>query len=127
MTYAVMGFIEEKLGPKFVENRSVEFAKSYEESGTTPDSSGKVSLNLAFGLVSSGCSCQTACWRPACCWLWWGSMSIGDHSKAIRVVVGFLKKISGTYLVDYAQCDQIGQFLKVLTTKVQVKVAKKDA
>jgi dynein heavy chain len=33
MTYAVMGFVEEKLGPKFVENRSVEFAKSYEESG----------------------------------------------------------------------------------------------
>ena len=35
MTYAVMGFVEEKLGPKFVENRSVEFAKSYEESGKT--------------------------------------------------------------------------------------------
>jgi len=33
MTYAVMGFVEEKLGSKFVENRSVEFAKSYEESG----------------------------------------------------------------------------------------------
>lgn len=25
--------MEEKLGPKYVENRSVEFAKSYEESG----------------------------------------------------------------------------------------------
>lgn len=34
MTYAVLGFVQEKLGPKFVENRSVEFAKSYEESGT---------------------------------------------------------------------------------------------
>lgn len=34
MTYAVLGFVEEKLGPKFVENRSVEFSKSYEESGT---------------------------------------------------------------------------------------------
>ena len=33
MTYAVQGFIEEKLGPKFVENCSVEFAKSFEESG----------------------------------------------------------------------------------------------
>ena len=33
MTYAVQGFIEEKLGSKFVENRSVEFCKSFEESG----------------------------------------------------------------------------------------------
>ena len=33
MTYAVIGFVEEKLGPRYVENRSVEFAKSYEESG----------------------------------------------------------------------------------------------
>ena len=33
MTYAVMNFVEEKLGNKFVENRSVEFSKSYEESG----------------------------------------------------------------------------------------------
>jgi dynein heavy chain len=37
MTYAVMNFVEEKLGSKFVENRSVEFAKSYTESGpSTP-------------------------------------------------------------------------------------------
>ncbi len=37
MTYAVQGFIEEKLGSRFVENRSVEFAKSYTESGpSTP-------------------------------------------------------------------------------------------
>ncbi len=37
MTYAVLGFVEEKLGGKFVENRAVEFAKSYEESGpSTP-------------------------------------------------------------------------------------------
>ena len=37
MTYAVLGFVEEKLGVKYVENRSVEFAKSYEESGpSTP-------------------------------------------------------------------------------------------
>ena len=26
-------FVEEKLGPQYVENRSVEFSKSYEESG----------------------------------------------------------------------------------------------
>ena len=33
MTYAVESFIEEKLGHKFIENRSVEFSKSFEESG----------------------------------------------------------------------------------------------
>merc|ERR550514_1484003 len=33
MTYAVQNFVEEKLGSKYVENRSVEFAVSYEESG----------------------------------------------------------------------------------------------
>ncbi|XP_058960986.2 dynein beta chain, ciliary-like [Pocillopora verrucosa] len=33
MTYAVSGFVEEKMGAKYVENRQVEFAKSYEESG----------------------------------------------------------------------------------------------
>ena len=33
MTYAVQSFIEEKLGSRFVESRSVEFAKSFEESG----------------------------------------------------------------------------------------------
>ncbi|KAL1130935.1 hypothetical protein AAG570_012176 [Ranatra chinensis] len=32
MTYAIKSFIEEKLGMKYVENRSVEFSKSYEES-----------------------------------------------------------------------------------------------
>lgn len=37
MTYAVQTFVEEKLGSKYVENRSVEFAKSFEESGpSTP-------------------------------------------------------------------------------------------
>ena len=35
MTYAVQTFVEEKLGQKYVENRSVEFAKSFEESGIT--------------------------------------------------------------------------------------------
>ena len=35
MTYAVQTFVEEKLGQKYVENRSVEFAKSFEESGKT--------------------------------------------------------------------------------------------
>ncbi|UYV64229.1 DNAH9 [Cordylochernes scorpioides] len=33
MTYAVMNFVEEKFGTKYVEGRSVEFAKSFEESG----------------------------------------------------------------------------------------------
>jgi len=33
MTYAVQTFVEEKLGQKYVENRSVEFSKSFEESG----------------------------------------------------------------------------------------------
>uniref|UniRef100_A0A8D0H5U7 Dynein axonemal heavy chain 17 n=1 Tax=Sphenodon punctatus TaxID=8508 RepID=A0A8D0H5U7_SPHPU len=32
MTYAVKNFVEEKMGSKFVEGRSVEFSKSYEES-----------------------------------------------------------------------------------------------
>jgi dynein heavy chain len=37
MNYAVQGFIEEKLGTKFVDTKSVEFAKSYQESGpSTP-------------------------------------------------------------------------------------------
>lgn len=37
MTYAVAYFIEEKLGPKYVENRTMEFAKSFEEaSPSTP-------------------------------------------------------------------------------------------
>ncbi|XP_046594204.1 dynein beta chain, ciliary [Neodiprion lecontei] len=37
MTYAISAFIEEKLGPRYVEGRTVEFAKSYEEtSPTTP-------------------------------------------------------------------------------------------
>lgn len=37
MIYAVMAFIEEKLGAKYVENKTVEFSKSYEEtSPSTP-------------------------------------------------------------------------------------------
>ncbi|NXE57526.1 DYH17 protein, partial [Casuarius casuarius] len=32
MTYAVRNFVEEKMGSKFVEGRSIEFSKSYEES-----------------------------------------------------------------------------------------------
>ena len=47
---------------------------------TSPDFMREVGLNLALGLVISICSCQTAWWTPACCWLWWGSMSIGDPS-----------------------------------------------
>ncbi|PNJ88262.1 DNAH17 isoform 2 [Pongo abelii] len=37
MTYAIQNFVEEKMGSKFVEGRSVEFSKSYEESSpSTP-------------------------------------------------------------------------------------------
>ncbi|XP_019887304.2 dynein beta chain, ciliary [Ooceraea biroi] len=37
MTYAIAAFIEEKLGPRYVETRTVEFAKSFEEtSPSTP-------------------------------------------------------------------------------------------
>ena len=49
---------------------------------STPDFSDEVGLNLALALVTSCCGCQTARWRPACCWLGWGSMSIGDPSKS---------------------------------------------
>ena len=38
MTYAVQSFIEEKLGSRYVESRSVEFSKSFEESGRCPKS-----------------------------------------------------------------------------------------
>lgn len=31
MTYAIAAFIEEKLGQKYIEARTVEFAKSFEE------------------------------------------------------------------------------------------------
>ena len=30
---------------------------------------GEVGLNLSLGPVTSYCSCQTAKWKPACCWL----------------------------------------------------------
>ena len=37
MTYAIKAFVEEKLGPRFTENLSIEFVKSFEEtSPTTP-------------------------------------------------------------------------------------------
>ncbi|XP_025715360.1 dynein axonemal heavy chain 17 isoform X2 [Callorhinus ursinus] len=37
MTYAIKNFVEEKMGSKFVEGRSIEFSKSYEESSpSTP-------------------------------------------------------------------------------------------
>ena len=35
-----------------------------------------------LGLDTSWYSCQTARWRPACCWLGWRSVSIGDPSKS---------------------------------------------
>ena len=48
---------------------------------STSDFSGKLGLNFALGLVTSSCGCMIACCRPVCCWLRWGSMSIGDPSK----------------------------------------------
>ena len=42
---------------------------------------GEVGFNLALGLVTSCCSCQTAIWRLVCCWLGYESMSIGESSK----------------------------------------------
>ena len=36
---------------------------------STLDLLGKVGLKLALGMVTSSCSRQTACLRPACCWL----------------------------------------------------------
>ena len=58
MTYAMQGFIEEKLGSKFVGGSSVEFAKSFEESGpATPVffilSPGVNPLKVNFPEVSS--------------------------------------------------------------------------
>ena len=50
-------------------------------------------LYLDLGLVTSCCSRQTACWRPACCWLGWGSMSIGDPSKSHKGGGGVNKNI----------------------------------
>ena len=55
---------------------------------STPDFSDEVGFNFTLGLVTSCCSHQTTWWRPACCWLGWGSMSIGD---TIRVGVGVYK------------------------------------
>ena len=53
------------------------------------DFSGKVGLILASGLVTSCCSQKTACWRPACCWLQWGSRALVTPLKGGSV---FLKK-----------------------------------
>ena len=47
MTYAVQGFIEEKLGSKFVGGTNVEFAKSFEESGTLKLISIRIQIMLA--------------------------------------------------------------------------------
>ena len=47
-----------------------------------PDCLGKEGLNLVLGLVTSCCSRQTVCLRPACCWLRWWSMSICDATES---------------------------------------------
>ena len=69
----------------------------------TPDFSGEVGLNLALGLVTSCCSCQTTWWRPACCWLGWGSMSIGDPSKSHKGGSGALKKQMISWLLTLSR------------------------
>ena len=48
----------------------------------TKDLLSEVCLNLAWDLVASCCGHQAACWRPAWCWLWWVSMSIGNPNKS---------------------------------------------
>ena len=60
---------------------------------STSDFSGKVGLNLALGLVTYCCSCQTTWWRPAWCCLGWGSISIGGPSKSQLGWSGALRKI----------------------------------
>ena len=47
---------------------------------------GLVGLNLALDLVTSCYSCQTAC-----CWLGWGSRSIGDPNKSHYSGCGAIK------------------------------------
>ena len=51
-----------------------------------PDFLDEAGLNLALGLV-------TSCWgrHTACCWLGWGSISIGDPGKSHQGVSGGLK------------------------------------
>ena len=45
---------------------------------------------LALGLAISCYDHKTECWRPACCWLRWGSMSIGYPNRT-SVGVGVIK------------------------------------
>ena len=49
---------------------------------STPDFLGNGGLYFALCMVTSCCSSQTARWRPSDCWLWWGSMSLGNPSKS---------------------------------------------
>ena len=70
---------------------------------STPDFLGKVGLNLALGLIPSCCCRQTACWRPACCWLVWGSMSIGDPSKSHKGGSRFfIKELNTNYFISFS-------------------------
>ena len=54
-----------------------------------PDFSGEVSLNLTSGLVTSCCSCKTACWRL----VFWreGPRALVTPVKAIREEVWLMK------------------------------------
>ena len=49
---------------------------------STSDFSGEVCLNLTLGMVNIFCIRTTAAfWGPECCWLGWGSMSIGNAQQ----------------------------------------------
>ena len=67
------------------------------------------------GLVTFCCSCQTAWWIPACCWLGWGS--IGDPSKSHYVSVArlsyFWKVLETFSLTKLTQI--LGNFLYYFT------------
>ena len=67
---------------------------------------GDVGFNLALGLVTSCCSCQTAWRRPACCWLGWGFMSIGDPSKSHLGVSRAIKNSVKTNSIFHSFCKQ---------------------
>ena len=56
-------------------------------------------LNLAFGLVTSSCSRQTACWRHSCCGWGEGTWALVTRVKAIRVGVGFKKVTLSAYKI----------------------------
>ena len=45
-----------------------------------------------YGLVTSCYGHKTVGWRPACCWLRWGSISTGDSNKGLEWSVNIISK-----------------------------------